>query len=98
MAKYVDIEVIIDENSNIEQHIINHGGGAACSKENDAALLMELFNKQFGEYGEIGASGKDWAQIEKEQNENLIEEEGFKPLKPKKQKQKDKKLDLGYGV
>jgi len=95
---YVDIEVLIDENGNIEQHIINHGDGAACSKENDVTLLQDLFEKGFGGFGEIGSSGKDWEQIERENEENPVTIEPHVPVKPKEQKQKDKKLDLGYGV
>lgn len=95
---FIDIEILIDENGNVEQHIINHGDGASCNSENDASLLMDLFKKSFGEFGDIGASGKDWEQIEKENAENPEELQPFTPVTGKKQKEKDKQLDLGFGV
>lgn len=93
---YVDIEILIDENGNVEQHVIKHGDGASCEKENDAAILLELFEKGFGDFGDIGESGKDWEQINQEQTENPELVEAYTPSKPKQQK--EKVLDLGFGV
>ena len=60
------IEFIIDENGNHEERIIDHLGNSSCLTEDDAAIINDLLGyaiPEFGDFGEIGSSGKDWEQI-----------------------------------
>ena len=88
---YVEVEIIIGDDGEVEAQILRHGPNTSCTHQNDKKLLSDFFDDKF----EV----EDMKHTEEyyEETKPQSYEAPQQPQKEKKKKEKQR-IDMGYGV
>ena len=110
---YVEIEISVNEDGEMDTRITGHGEGTGCGREDDDALLSDLLNTEIegfhGDFGQLVDAGKTKEGFEtdrKKQKPTLDKPEDAPFLGSPfgeggggmKAPADERKMDLGFGV